>query len=298
MEEIIFDTNAYYLLVGLFHDEQKARGISMAEFCREIIEAERKKSCTHALHQLVLQEIIRQYKFSKLPSLDMIKLIGCMLTVSEDIQKILPFEVEYAMAFPEDCRKSDYITLNAKAMCFITNSLKDTYLHNNTLPKTEKTIECISQATETLKKVTADFFQQRREEARSLNIEDIQEQLVNEFIDCIRFSLADDIVNNFDKGLNKPYIKYLLDFSQKLHAWIHDPSINFEDKSHQVPNSFIDAFILASACMNFENATRILVTEDTLVHKQKSLIDSSTTKILHFSEYLNYIGYNRTEITE
>lgn len=290
MDTIFFDTNAYAKLVHCYREENKFSHISMEDFCAKIAHLGREAGCQHMQHCLVLEELIRQYKFSERSSSDAIRITGALRKVG-CTETIFPFEVEYSYRFPKTFQKMEYIHAYAICICYLQKSIDDFFASNNPSQETEIIIAKIAEEIGKIKQNTKLFSQQTQEQAAQLSLDELKMEFENDYMNCIRLALKDEIVDILDKSTFSPALNCISEIAQNLYAWLRDPHINYNEQVKDIPNSFIDALLLASACIGSSGSKRILVTDDKLITHQISKINPETTGILTFEEYLNFIEY-------
>lgn len=124
-------------------------------------------------------------------------------------------------------------------------------------------------------------------------------ELANEFIDeyfnCLKLAIDEGLVDY--ELCNHPKLKAPLECLQtfaysNVYDWLDCTSHKDTAKAlKNIPNTFIDALILSSACFSCKDYPRTLVTNDDALIKERNTVNSETVQLLRFEEYLEAINY-------
>ena len=296
MKTIFYDTNIYYNFINLYNKNNTELNIQIDDFCKKIISLEEKKGCQHATHELVIKEILRQHIFDG-KSESCIQAIGSLYRWSKGEMKIIPpFEVELACCLPKEHGKTEYLHASTAVTLYLQEIISNVSAKDpNTDTNRDIISSIIASGTDELKKETCAFSIKAKEDARQLNRKELEDEFVRDFMNCIRYAIADNVVDDLSNHLDsvpfKPAIELLKQKSHDSYSSLRNAQSNYDVCCSQHPNIFIDALILASACIPPKGEIRAVVTNDKAILAQKKHINTATTEILSFHEYLEFIDY-------
>lgn len=296
METIFFDTNIYYDFINLYNKNNTEDNIQIDDFCKKIISLEERKGCQHAAHEIVVKEILRQFTIDK-KAKHAIDVMRILHQLSKSKHKIIfPFEVELACCLPKEHQKTEYLHASTAVTLYLQEIISNVSAKDpNTDTNRDIISSIIANGTDELKKETCAFSIKAKEDARQLNRKELEDEFVRDFMDCIRYAIADNVVDDLSNHLDsvpfKPAIELLKQKSQDSFSSLRNAQSNYDVCCHQHPNIFIDALILASACIPPKGEIRAVVTNDKAILAQKKHINTATTEILSFHEYLEFIDY-------
>lgn len=294
MNLVFFDTNAYINLVNIYNNKAKNKGICIKDFAQSILNKEKEAGYLHVLHHLVIMEIIQKYHKDENRYRNTLKILSALYCENANPAILPPFEIELCRFFNPHAIKQEYVKTRQEEhniICRILNAIHSAEDINSS-QETKNDIEVIADTVKSIKESSIKFSYSNKQNAEIMSREDLAEEFGIDFINCIRLAIHDEVVDhlNLDSFPFTPLSIVLSFASKQVFSWSRSGhSTQTSQVLKNIPNTFIDALILSSACLGCERECRTLVSGDDAIKEVKDQVNKETTKILNLNEYLKEI---------